>query len=60
MPKIILTGIASCHFIREIELPEDEAQELLEEDAELIACNLDHPDAAYSIDTWTFTAARRA
>jgi len=54
--KVTLTGKALCTFVRTMEVPADEVDELLE-NGDIQANNLDSPDAAFDIDSWVETAA---
>ena len=57
MAKVTLRGQANCFFVRVMEVPDDEAAELLAGDESLIECNLDHPDAIYTIEDWSELSA---
>lgn len=56
--KVVLTGVAEVSFVRTMYVYADEVDELLNNE-EMIACNLDHPDACEAINEWKQTFARK-
>lgn len=49
--EVVLTGRATCTFVRKMMVREDELEDLLNDD-DTIACNLDDPSARFDIDYW--------
>jgi hypothetical protein len=54
--KVKITGKATCRFVCTMEVYEDEVAGLLS-DEDMQANNLDHPDAAFDIESWVETEA---